>query len=436
MEGYRTDLLRDLPWRTLIALFLFLLFSCSEFIIRGPLRSLKNSNDFVIIYLSSSAWAKGQNPYDHEGFNRLWTQADGDDLNKPDTKSRPSIYWITAFPIIAPFTLLKWHQAQYLWISVICSLFFIQIILMISIMELHKNQWQTYLFIGLILALAPIHTAIKDGQPCMITISCIIISIALFNNGKVILAGIILAIGICIKPHIGLPILFFYAIRRQWRVCASIILACIMITLVAIMRLGIYNFEWLFSLKDNLNSTLTISGSSDPSNVYNFPLLNIHYLLNMVTTNHYAVNTIIILLILVQVVIFIKYYNNGCIKSNVVYVDLLHLSIITVFSILPFYHRFYDASLLVFPIAFAIVMLNTKYNNVAKLLLMMTLPFLIPGPGILGHLVLGNHIDHSILMKWWFKIIIAPHCIWFLIIIIYLLNYIMVIDKRGTAGIR
>ena len=67
--------------------------------------------------------------------------------------------------------------------------------------------------------------------------------------------------------------------------------------------------------------------------------------------------------------------------------ELLELGALAVSSLLPIYHRFYDASLLVLPLCWAFVSLRKtggRTRKVAAAALLLMTPFLIPGRHHIG----------------------------------------------------
>ena len=69
------------------------------------------------------------------------------------------------------------------------------------------------------------------------------------------------------------------------------------------------------------------------------------------------------------------------------------MSIVSVLTLLPVYHRFPDAFLLVLPMAWAVGTLGTKDDKLGRVALVLLLPFLSQVPDYLGRL--GAHFPCS-----------------------------------------
>jgi len=101
--------------------------------------------------------------------------------------------------------------------------------------------------------------------------------------------------------------------------------------------------------------------------------------------------------------------------------DLLALSALTVLSLIPIYHRFYDASLLIFPLAWSLTALNGPLRSLAKwVLLVIILVFLLPGGTALQQWQQAGHFA-TLRNYWWWKTLVLPHECWSLLLLAALL---------------
>lgn len=94
--------------------------------------------------------------------------------------------------------------------------------------------------------------------------------------------------------------------------------------------------------------------------------------------------------------------------------QLLELATLAVLSLLPVYHRLYDTSLLIFPLAWCLVELRRLHKRLAKEVLLLVLVFLVPGGSALEQLQRTSHLvalQHS----WFWAHIVMPHQVWVLL---------------------
>ena len=82
-------------------------------------------------------------------------------------------------------------------------------------------------------------------------------------------------------------------------------------------------------------------------------------------------------------------------EKNLGMIAHCELSAITVISLLPVYHRFYDATLLVLPLCWAFVSLRRE-RVAAVVSLGLMLPFLIPGGALLDTMQIAGRIPRAL----------------------------------------
>jgi len=114
--------------------------------------------------------------------------------------------------------------------------------------------------------------------------------------------------------------------------------------------------------------------------------------------------------------------------------DLLNLSILGTLSLLPVYHRFYDASLLVLPVAWALRAQATASSRLKKICWLLFAIFLIPGSSILERAVSGGHVGQNVLGSWWWGYLLLPHEAWALMLLATTLLAAMAISQQSAVA--
>ena len=110
--------------------------------------------------------------------------------------------------------------------------------------------------------------------------------------------------------------------------------------------------------------------------------------------------------------------------------DLLELSALATLSLLPIYHRFYDAALLILPLCWALLVANKRQKRIAIATVVLILPFLVPGAALLDQLA-TSHLSAANLDSWWWNGLVMSHQVWALLLLSVLLLYAM-----STAPLR
>lgn len=114
--------------------------------------------------------------------------------------------------------------------------------------------------------------------------------------------------------------------------------------------------------------------------------------------------------------------------------ELLEVSAIAVISLLPVYHRFYDATLLVLPLCWAIVWFRREWVS-AALSLGLMLPFLIPGGTLLETMQMAGRIPGALTNHWWWNGLVMPHQVWALLLLSVVLLREMGVEGGGEAQV-
>jgi len=104
--------------------------------------------------------------------------------------------------------------------------------------------------------------------------------------------------------------------------------------------------------------------------------------------------------------------------------NLLPLSAIAVLSLLPVYHRLYDASLLILPLSWSLTALAGPLRRLAKATLVLVMVFLVPGGSALEQLQYAGRF--AALRHWWWYAIVMPHQVWAL----FLLGLVLLLAMR------
>jgi Glycosyltransferase family 87 len=422
-----------------VVLLILLLCAASEFIVRGPLRfaHAANFNDFISPYIQTRAWIHGLDPYSPQNLLRLWPAdsehydflahdfAEGTLVYKHGI---PTAYPLTAFVLLVPVAALPWPVAHAVWLIITALVFAITVISLMwtaKLLPREKNEWNRrgLVFLTLALALAPFHTGLAAGS--IVTIAVAASAVALFaaERDRDLIAGILLAAAVCLKPQIGLPFLFYYLLRRRWRIVGATAGVVVALAAIALVRLVASATPWLPNyLYDN--RVLLGPGSlgdfteKDP---LRFGLINSQVAAYTILQNRDLATAAAFAVAAIAGLIWLfLLFRAG--RSH--HDTLLELSTLAVLSLIPVYHRFYDASLLIFPLAWSLTALTAidgRLRTMARCVLaIIILVFLVPGGTILEQLQLSGHFA-AIQNYWWWKTLVLPHESWSILLVALLL---------------
>ena len=426
-------------------LILLVLLAASEFIVRGPVRFLRAAdfNDFISPYIQSRAMIEGMDPYSPEILVQLWPT---EGTRRPDFIAKdlaegtlimkrgiPTAYPLTCLLMLAPLAIMPWPVAHLAWLAINICLILVLIWSLLKWCGFERNDWRGYVFVAFSLALAPLNTGVATGSIVIPTVA--LCGLALSRDQRVdseIFAGILFGIAVCWKPQIGLPFLAYYLLRKRWRLCGIAFGVVFTAAMLAMGRLAISGTSWLQNYQTD-NKILFASGIlSDftERNPMRFSLINLQVLLYAGLHRVFAAN---LLALAVSAALF------GIWVVLVMRTDsldaLLPVSAIVVLSLLPVYHRFYDAVLLIFPIAWSLRDFSLSKKHFARGTFLLTVPFLIPGGSILEQLELRGQIPGAIRWSWYWIRIAMPHQIWLLLLLSVLLLWRMAAGSKRTTAV-
>jgi hypothetical protein len=427
-------------WESLLAILLIL--AGTEFVLRGPVRfaHAASFNDFISPYIQTRAWMHGSDPYSPRNLVSLWPSgaerfeflsrdlADGSLVMK---RGIPTAYPLTTFALIAPVAALPWHIAHPLWLVITVVSFGVTVISLLYVAKILPRMQPSLAFLAIALALAPFHTALAAGSIVSVAVAMSAAAVWSASRRHDLLAGILLAIAVGLKPQIGLPFCFYYLVRRRWRIPALAAGLVALIFVLAVVRCATGGTPWIENyLYDNRMLFATGSlGDFTEANPIRFGLINFQVAAYTVLHNRAFANLFAIVAAAAAGIVWLSLIVKR--ERNHVDSELLALSALTVLSLIPIYHRFYDASLLIFPLAWGLTALNGPLRALARsVLAVIVLVFLVPGGVALQQLQQAGHF--AVLRDyWWWNTLVLPHESWSILILAALLLAAM---QTGVAA--
>ncbi len=439
-QGSRSNLSQPGNKWTVVCLVLFLI-AGAEFVVRGPIRAVRSAtgfNDFLAPYIQADAWTRGLDPYSPLTLLRLWPHGaaqfvflpteveDGSLIAK---RGIPTAYPITALVLIAPLSCLPWRVAYALWLTINLALFVAMLYALVALAGFSYRSRETILLVAATLALAPFHTGIVTANLALVVIELGVIAVWTARSRYDLRTATLLAISIGLKPQIGLCFLVYYLVRRRWNLVGITVALLALVAGSGLLRMQLSHTLWLSSYINDNRVLLQhgILANFTPINPLRFGLTNLQVVLYPIAglrlANILAVSLGIILLSLWAFGMHRMRHRDN--------MELLGLSAIVVISLLPVYHRFYDAGLLVLPLAWLFVSFRMS-RILAALLIQLMLPFLVPGGTILQTLQTSGNISGTLANRWWWQIFVMPHEVWMLLLLAILLLYEMICGMKGA----
>jgi len=400
-------------------LILLLLLAAAEFFIRGPLRYFRSGfgwSDITQVYVPSRAWIEGANPYSVDNFIALHREATNQVVDRTGFRSH-SPHPLTTLVVFSPVASLPWPLAHKLWAIFTGTIILPAIFCLGSF--LGPRAFDRKLgFAALTLALAPLHTGIAAGNVSVPAIALCAIAFWAVARKEHNLAGVLIAIAACLKPQIGGLFVLYYLARRQWRVALVAIGVSLAVFLVGIGRLEWSGSPWWNDFLANAQAAKQdrLMDFADPGPL-RYTMINLQVLLYTLLPNPVIASAGALL---IGVALWGGWARFG-LRSPAFASDLLMASAFLIIGLLPIYHRNYDATLLIFPLCWALSPEAARYGRARWLALLVMVPFLLPGPTLLQSLTRRGFLYPSITSGWWWDAFLMPHQTWLLCILCVLL---------------
>jgi Glycosyltransferase family 87 len=418
-------------WRAV--LLLLLVAAATEFMVRGPLRLRHGTewNDFLSPYIQSGLWIQGADPYAAKNLVKHWparkpmftfVMRDAADGSLVAKRGVPSPYPITSFVVLSPLALLSWNMAQFVWIVLSVGAVAIMICSVVAMAGVSWREPKAWIFAAFTLALAPIHTGLVTENPAVLVVALCVATVWVAEHSRENLAALLLALTVCLKPQVGICFLLFFLLQRRWRIAWVASGLCSFIALIAISRMSIAGTPWLFTYINNSRQAFSSGAINDFSeaNPVWFHMLNLQVALDplpgKVSSSNFGA-------LAVGVVLMCGWLRLG-LKSGRHSTPLLSLSTLVVISLLPIYHRSYDAALLVLPLGWALLQ-GMQQTAAPRSTLGLIALFLTPGAALVNQIAERAHMSATITHTWWWRSFIVAHQVWALLLLSTLLLWTM-----------
>jgi hypothetical protein len=411
-----------------VTLWILIFVAAAVFIVRGPRRFFQNPtswSDLSQNYAASKLWLKGQSPSDPRNFIALWKHETGSRLETTDIRTHlaPPLGGLV---VMAPVAAFPWRAARVLWVAVLVIAFAATVGALAMAGGFHWNEPRALAFLAACLALAPFQTGIASGNPSILVIGFCAVAICAAQRQSDISAGILFGMACSMKPHLGAFLVLYYLVRRRWQLFGTALGTTAALNLVAVLYLQLRGASWIRDYLRNAKGFVAANPIDDFStiNPSRFTLINLQVPFFSITGNSSLSNLLAFAVGSLLLCAWLYWATRRSAQSDA----LLLLGAVSVLSLLPVYHRFYDAALLVVPLCWCIANGIVKQKMVAILTFLLLAPFLAPGTALLQQLAVLGKVPDTITQSWWWNCVVMPHETWALLLLCLLLLYAMKVE--------
>jgi hypothetical protein len=385
---------------------------------RGPLRALYRGGggDFATPYVAALRLLQHRDPYLCCGtFGSDWVGRGGSMDNLPDISGQHPVYPPTSLTVLLPFALLRWRAA--LLIEVLLTTIGLLTVIAVYAWKLHLQGSIRLIpfFLALTLLLSPLHTGIALGN--LGILSFVIAAVALFVASRYeASAGALLALAICMKPNVAMPVLLFLLFKKHWRPLLSCIFCCVGVLTFSAAELSLVNPSWRNQYRENIN--FLVGPNGDASYVPRYAdMLNLQNPLFAAMHSRLGAELGAWIITSFLLVLWVRY---GRATSDEP-AALASVSCFWLIGLLPIYQRGYNAGALVLVVAWAFMSLA---HLQARLTLWLIPVFILPGFTVIYvHSLTGD--PNTFELSGIFKAFVLCHQTWTIVAIALLqLSYL------------
>jgi Glycosyltransferase family 87 len=406
-----------------VILWILIFVAGGEFVMRGPVRFLReptNWNDLSQNYTASKLWLQGKSPSDPRNFSVLWKREADSRLDLTDIRTHlaPPLGGLV---VLAPIAAFHWKIAKMIWIVVLLSSFTLTVWALALAGGLRRGELRTLAFIAGCLALAPFQTGLASGNTSILVIGLCALAIWAARFDHDFAAGVLFGVACSMKPQIGALLVLYYLIQRRWKLFVTAVGTTTGLVLVAVSYLWLRGASWMQDYLHNARGFVTANNIDDFSaaNPIRFTLINLQVPFFSITGQSKSANLWALAVGAILVCAWIYLVARGREKPP----ELLCLGAISIIGLLPVYHRFYDAGLLVVPLCWCLTQTAALSKRVASVALLLMIPFLAPGTAFLQQLAAHGRVPDAVINAWWWDRVVMSHETWTLLLLCLVLLY-------------
>ncbi len=432
--------------RVLIGVYVLLFaLALAYFGYRGPRRCLvRVCPDLPVFYAAGAAWWAGEDPYDMPVLVRTFREHGG----PPDGYVQMLINPPCSLPWFALLSVFSYPVANVL---VLIGNVVLAAVIVWLLYRLFPGQvptgWAGAAFVLLVVAWAPLHTTISQGQHALTAMTLLLCGVWLMRQRHQYAAGAVFAAAATFRPtfFIVLALWYLISVRRCVRVGISGAVVFALVMLIAVYRFELANVEWreawprnvdLFQ-QDEIGQHSEGTGSFAPDRPERFIMINLQPVLSTWFGRGVVTKYLPWLIVVMVAVVAWRWHRRRAGPAATEQLELVDLALISTLTLLPIYNRFYSAVLLLIPLAWALGAWNdSRCRWPARGVTVLLMVFLVPGVATLLRLM-----PPGALRTWWSNSVLLPHQTYCILLVTLLLLVAArrvtrcVVAERETVGV-
>jgi hypothetical protein len=227
-----------------------------------------------------------------------------------------------------------------------------------------------------VLASAPVQTGIAAGQPALLAGCLALLAVWALGKERDVLSGVLLGCALALKVHLAAPFLLYALFFRRWHAAAVATTILLLFTLIGITPLP---STWIEQWTGNIAQLSSEGRINDPTLTGPWR----HHMIDMAVLLHGWIDnrTQVTALVLAIGSLLASVYVIGLTvhaRSQETDDRLLAIAALGALTLLPLYHRLYDAVILLPAVVWSLKNLSGPMRNWAIGMLLAMSPLLLP----------------------------------------------------------
>ncbi len=425
----RLDAFLETRWSALLVFFLFAIFVLLAIHGRGPFRRAtyyKGFTDVLPMYVQTRAWIAGLDPYSEASRLLVWPR----EVYAPhrisleylsERASAPTPYPVFSYVVMVPLALLPWPFANASVLLLDFVLFFVVLRTLAHLF--HLAGLRRIVWFAAALAFEPFYAGMDSNNIAVLAVECSLLALGAARFRRHALTALLLALSFALKPQIGFCFFVYFACCRYWRVVAQSVAGLTALTAFSVLRMHWAHVSWLTNYMRASTIFFHAGGINDfrPLNPYNFDLINLQVILYRLLGSAEGAQ---LLALALGALLFLAWW---AFAKSATSPRLLSAACLCAISLLPIYHRFYDATLLLCPLCWYVTSLRWEKRS-HRFSLLFWIPFFLPFGALLRWWSEEYHTE-----SWWLGTFVRPAANWCLLALtlFLLLNLYRASDRQA-----
>jgi glycosyl transferase family 87 len=375
----------------------------SDFVLRAIVLAFEPQvTDFSEIYTSAWLWRHGQN-FCHSSL--VYTTRV--QLVGASAQVAP-IYPPTTFALVSPFTFLPWGWANLVWLLLGLAGVAATIFLLWRLGGSRAWNLGTMALITFLLSFDPLHQAFHLGNVALLAVPLVLWAILLAERGQDWQAGLVVGIGVSLKPQIGVWVLLYYLLRGRKRVVFGALTAGALLAAILLVR-PIQLLNAFPDYRANLHFWFApgrpfgFTSGALPFHVNKIQII-LYQLCHSVLASNLIAHTLFVSGIAVWILILWR--ARFLIPAPLAIASLLALSFVSL------YHGMSDTTILTLALCWAIPAQRQPWTRLKIVTCVLFLLIMLPGHSALMRF--SPHIGAPITTAWWWNLFVARYFVWLL----------------------